>query len=49
MFTPTSIAVMTCTEVAHIQYLDWLKAAWKSLVVFAAASLAFAIVLTMIG
>ena len=49
MFTPTSIAVMTCSEVAHIQYLDWLKAAWKSLAVFAGVSLAFVIVLTMIG
>ncbi len=49
MFTPTSIAVMTCSEVAHIQYLDWLKAAWKSLAVFAGVSLAFVIVLTMMG
>lgn len=31
MFAPTSIIVMTCCELVHIEYTDWLKFIWKFL------------------
>ncbi len=29
MIMPTSIIVMTCTQVVHVDYLTWVKAVWK--------------------
>lgn len=49
MFTPTSIAVMTCTQYANIDYASWIKAAWKPLVVIFLVCLAFALGLTLMG
>ena len=48
MFTPTSIAVMTCTQYAKIDYMSWVKAVWNpgcDLLV----CLAFALGLTLMG
>lgn len=33
MFAPTSIIVMTCTSLVHIEYTNWLKFIWKFLLV----------------
>ena len=49
MFTPTSIAVMTCTQYAKIDYMSWVKAVWKPLVVIFLVCLAFALGLTLMG
>lgn len=49
MFTPTSIAVMTCTQYAKIDYTSWIKAVWKPLAVIFLVCLAFALGLTLIG
>ena len=37
MIMPTSIAVMTCTQVAHIDYGQWVKTNWKFMLVMFAA------------
>ncbi|MGX6980241.1 YfcC family protein [Vagococcus elongatus] len=33
MLMPTSIIVMTCTQVVHVDYMDWIKSTWKMWIV----------------
>lgn len=49
MIMPTSIVVMTCSQVAHIDYGQWVKTNWKFMVVMFLTCCAFLIGSVLIG
>lgn len=48
MIMPTSIVVMTCSQVAHIDYGQWVKTNWKFILTMFAACCVFLVVAVLI-